>query len=474
MRDFESKTLLEYRFSFQDMLMWPFIRWTFMSSALERNFGFSTTNAPAPIMSGAAKAAYLFSVWKHRPTAGLRPFDVLWFTSAIGVVVQKAGKWFGRVNDYLVALHPEGSLVIENSHEKKFKLPRAVPHIRFHDYLRVRAAALAKLSGGASDSDRKRIGELIGRIRRTSPIPLEDTLYASMESALIALAAKLPHLHSGYARLFRETRPKILFLEDASYGGQSYLIKWAKQAGIKTAEFQHGVVVPAHLAYNFGEAAFEPPYREYLPDFLLTHGAFWSGNARMPAAKVEIGNPHFSTKLEESAKNAPGPVKRRLLIVSQADVTEWLVRLTLEIAAAAPDLNIVFRLHPAEAAFEDRYRSLQGVSGITISKSGDIYELIHSSEWIVGVSSTVLFEAAGLRKPVFVYDTPQAALYIPRNFGTWFRDVPDLLALISASGAEAAGSDRIWAGNWADNFRRFLKRETGLEIAAASGGGSGS
>lgn len=468
---FETPDLLSHRFRFQGILMWPAVRWTLVSRSLETHFGFLPTNAPSSPLSRGEKVAYLAAALRWRPLAGIRPCDVLWFGSALGVVPGKDGRWLGRVNDYLVNAHPEGTLLIEDSHQKRFKRPRGVPRLRYHDWIRIRAAVLSRFSrlSGPPAEDRESVGAFLARLRATAPVPLAETDYARMESDLLRLAARLPHYHASYAALFARARPRLVFLEDACYGSQAYILKWAKDAGIATAEFQHGVVVPSHPAYNYGPAGFDPAYRPYLPDHILTHGEFWYRGIRVPAKAHVVGNPHFSTKLAErsggAARRAAG---RKALIVSQADVTDRLVALAHDLRRRDPGLEITFRLHPAEAGFQERYRSLEGLPGVAISKSGDIYDLIDGSDWIVGVSSTVLFEAVGLRRPVFVYDTPQARLYIPETFGTWFRDAADLLGRLAlpAEGA-GIGTESVWATGWRDNYRRFLEAEAGVPVPSS-------
>jgi CDP-glycerol glycerophosphotransferase (TagB/SpsB family) len=73
-----------------------------------------------------------------------------------------------------------------------------------------------------------------------------------------------------------------------------------------------------------------------------------------------------------------------------------------------------------------QYQPLRALGNVRISDSGDIYDLLHVADVVVGVSSTVLFEAVGLDRPVFVYATPSAELYNSRDCGVWFSSVNEL------------------------------------------------
>lgn len=462
----DSEALLDYRFSFQGIPMWPFIRWPFFWRAHEVGLAFQPYFAEPSRPSLLKTARYLGEAWLDRPTRSARPFDILWFGLASGVVAKRDGKWFGRVNDYLVGERPDSTLLVEESVGREIRRPRWVPNTRSHDFFRLKALALGR---GRNQADASAAAGLIARLKGALRLDLGDGFYRTLEANLVRLAGRLPVHYGSYSRLFDLVRPKVVFLEDGCYGYSSHILRWAKERGIPTAEFQHGALPPSHMAYNFGSAGFHPEYQRHLPDYLLVHGSFWAESTRVPSAKVVIGNPHFQANLERG----PGPAARtepqepRLLIVSQGDVTSRLVALARQLSRQYRGFRITFRLHPAEVAFRDRYRELVGLPNLEISDSGDIYEHIRASKWIVGVSSTTIYEAAGLGKPVFVFDTPNSRFYTSRSFGTWFEDAEDLLSkLASAPSGDRGAGERIWAPDWRGNYARFLEKDLGLPPGA--------
>jgi hypothetical protein len=318
-----------------------------------------------------------------------------------------------------------------------------------------------------STQDRRQVREFLAFLRESFQWRLKDFFFDTWETRLLRQAARLPFLHAEYSELFSRIQPKVVFLEDGCYGSRSFLIKWAKDQGIKTSEFQHGAIGATHHAYRYGAVGFDPAYAAYLPDFLLTHGRFWSDNALLPCKKITLGNPHFQANIDKANAGASTTAgEPTLLVVSQGNVTDRVVTLTLELARLSPGLKIVFRLHPAEVQFLERYRPLEGLPNVSISKSGDIYEQILSATWIAGVSSTTLYEATGLQKPVYVYDTPTARFYTPRNFGIWFSDASDLLQRIRGPQPPVeVVREHIWAPNWEENYRRFLEGEVGIRLS---------
>jgi hypothetical protein len=462
--------ILDSRFAFQDMPMWPFARWPIFACAADQTLGLQPFQGPGVGTSIGEKLDYAFKAWAHRPLRDLRRFDILVFGSAASVAVERAGRWLGRVNDDLVNQYPEHTLLVEESWQRRFRWPRGVRNIRLHDQFAIDAAIRSRLSGSSS-RDAARVSTLVAYLEESFPIRLDPGFYRRLEQRLIRIGARLPHYHRSYAELFSRTRPGIVFLEDASYGGQSYILKWARDLGIRTGEFQHGALMRNHAAYNYGAAGFDPGYAAHLPEFLLTYGRFWNEQTRTPSATVILGSPLLSARLAEhrSSGSSPAVAGNRLLVISQGDVTAAFVKLTLDLARLAPDLAIVYRLHPGEVSFPERFRDLAGLRNVTVDSSGDIYRWITECRFVVGASSTALYEAVGFGKPVYVLDTPSARFYTPRHLGKWFADAAELLVLLAdpAPGDAPAGDD-VWAPDWQGNYRRFLEQEVGLVLPPAA------
>src|SRR5262249_48488028 len=144
--------------------------------------------------------------------------------------------------------------------------------------------------------------------------------------------------------------------------------------------------------------------------------------------KVVIGNPQFDTKREEVLRRAPPESAKTILIVSQGTVTAILVKLALDLArlCVPHGYKILYRLHPGEVPFVERYSALQNVPGIEIDKDQDIYALIGRCGHIVGSYSLTLFEAAGLNKNIYVLDSEVSSSYIPPDIGQRFKSADEL------------------------------------------------
>ncbi len=257
-------------------------------------------------------------------------------------------------------------------------------------------------------------------------------------------------------RVLRRIAPKIVFFHCGSYGGaNALLINLCKQLGVVTAEFQHGYVGKYHLAYNYSLKGEE--YSSYLPDYYLTNGQYWKDQlTRFPNQTVVIGNPELKFQLSERQNMTS---RDEVLIVSQGTVTSRLVELTKELRKKLPSkITMVYRLHPGEVPFEDRYNSLYSIDGIIVDKESNIFDLIKRSKAVVGFNSTTLFEALPFEKPIYVMKDSASDAYIPQGVGKRFSSAAELADLIISDSIDHQNDDwrYYWELDWEPRFKDFL------------------
>ena len=91
-------------------------------------------------------------------------------------------------------------------------------------------------------TDERAIARFLATLQDEVPGGLTPELRRRLTGSLSGLAASARFLRDAYFRLFERTQPALVVLEDAGYGGQAFVLKWAREAGIGTAEFQHGLI----------------------------------------------------------------------------------------------------------------------------------------------------------------------------------------------------------------------------------------
>lgn len=447
-------------------LLWPLARMRVFDGAVLDALG-SVDPLPGRAsrgVPGLPLLRYAAHVARHDPLRQAGRFELLMFGSSVGVSVEREGKWLGRINDHFALEYDARTLVLDQSSGRSFRWPRVPRHVAAHDALALRALLLARLrrpSGRPAGADEAAIERFLQWLRARLPVrPLPETM-ASVGRALRGFAARARFSRDAYLRLFERTEARMLFLEDASFTTQAYISKWARDFGLRTAEFQHGTITPSVSAYRYLEPLrSHAEFACYLPEFLLTYGEFWSENTSTPSQLVTIGNPHFELKRAELAGRArAAQAGRTLVFISQADAAPDLVPIAAELSARlAPGERLVYRLHPSESARAAHYAALHGLPNVRISDSGDVYELLHDADAVIGSSSTALFEAAGLGRPVYVFANPAAELYVPRSFASWFSSAGELHALLSRTQLAAIDPDHYFAPAWRPRFRAFVER----------------
>jgi hypothetical protein len=430
--------------------LWPLIRWFATSAALERVHGLQVPFATGRPRGARELVALVARALVKSPLLVRRSFDVVIASNSGGLVVQREGRWFDRINDYFAGELPDRTLVLDTLVHGA-KQPRYVPHVRYNDAFDILAGIGARLRR-PRDADLAAIESVLAAIRAHFPVALDAAALASVREQLTSWAARLPFFHDLYRRFFDRVQPRVMLIQGASHGALAHVCTWARAAGIITAEPQHGIISRSHLAYNYGTRSLaDGDFARCLPQHLLVYGEFWGGQVRSASAIDVIGCPHFSETARR--RRATGD---NVLVVSQGICTDLMVRLTTAIAQRFPKRRCVFRVHPGELAFRERYASLAKLANVELSERGDIYDQLAAASAVVGYSSMALVEACGLGLPVFVYDDETTRAYLPRQVGTRFRSADELLGLLVLPTPADLDPNAFFAADWRERYRDFV------------------
>ena len=238
-----------------------------------------------------------------------------------------------------------------------------------------------------------------------------------------------------YSFLFRFRKPNRIYV--TQNGLQKALFYAARNYNIETVEFQHGIIDPGHIAYNYPAGIqFESPI--YIPDIFLTFSPFWARDIHYPVKKIiPVGNTGFAhTGVSDVYPSSPANSAPIVGFVSADVFGQELSQLAREYAAIAPDTTILFKLHPNEFArkkeFEAGFAQHPNIRVITNEQPTET--VIRACSAIVLIQSTIAYQAlqAGVR--VFIYKKM-----------TWYRhehifDNPNVRLIDHASEIDLAGS----------------------------------
>lgn len=433
--------------------LWPTVRTDFMVALQNHDFG-SLSVAARPASRVRSWTRLGRSLFPSRADArNLRGrSDMLFLVSGVTTYEDDARLRNWLVGDFADLLPDRSAIAQWNG---LGRLAPAFPRTRSLDPLVARASVDARLGRSSVDDDGilRLVREFAARLdERITPQQTEAIARSAAYSASVA-----PFLESQFARFLDRVEPRTVVMEDASYGSRAGLIALMKRRGIRLAEPQHGWIGPTHAAYNFGAAMRTPVMLATLPDELLTFGSYWGEGIRHPASISVIGKPY----LERRAVQAPDWDARphEVLFVSSVTDPDETTRFAFALASALPPGALVrFRPHPSErAAVRSTYSSMLASPRIELDEVSDLYDSLARSRAVVGVASTVLFEALAMGCRVLALESAFTDYYVGDIFGAPVRGPQDAARVADALlGRTPEGSaellEALWRSGARDNF----------------------
>lgn len=452
----DSPEVLNFRFHADGILMWPALRSHLAHRAFMHAYQLDDPFAYAPVWRWNTVLPYAWNTLAHNPLLISDPKDgVVIFSSGI-TNVNRGGQYFNRLHDHFASASDGKAVMIEDSIRGAYLRPRSFPTVRYHDLIHMLGRLGAMVSAPDKD-DTITIHAFIDWLRKHYPYPFPTEVWGEATDILTAKGRRLRFLRFLYRRVFRRLRPKVVIVEDGSYGGRAHIFKWAKESGAATAECQHGMISRAHPAFNYGKIASTKEYQPYLPDHVLTYGTYWNRRVNIPTNLVPVGNPTLTEHLREVSVE-----KRRseqtLLIISTGINPVALGAVARDLAASdiGRHFPVVLRPHPSEKPLVDaRYGHLRPF-GVSIDLTGDLYESILRARAVVGEVSTVLFEARYFGKPVFMLDHPYSTLHIDDGFFPVFADANELITLIEQTPQPTILDAGLFNPSWKTAYRSWL------------------
>lgn len=373
-------------------------------------------------------------------------------------LIRRAGKFYNRLSDYMLEAAPGRSVGIEDLFDWRWPFPRENERLLFRTPIQAKVAFRGRLLERRQRGQASAIVALLARrLDRTLGISIEPSLQNWLTSLAARWLATAPYEVAAYTRLFGRLGTRLLLKEEGCYGHAATMIVAARQMGIVTAEYQHGLVSRNHDAYNFAEALRRSSaYRRTLPDYFLSYGRWWEDQINAPLTKVTIGNPHRSTSLREWKPSA----RTDVLVLGEGVDRDFYLGFCRQLASAIPSgTRVLFRPHPLERQHFANKDVRSKWSGISLDTNDDIYTSFRTARAVVGESSTALFEAAGLVDQIFVLDSAKSRFSVPNHPFAKFCDIADLQAQLDSGPKrqDQASDDDIWAPDWQERYIAFLQ-----------------
>lgn len=452
--------LLAYRFCYDDFLMWPFVRHSLLFAAQSRGLRFRVP-ARKHSLTPVDVLRYVYHSFAQNPLIRTGQKDIIIFSSGVVNVPDPVGGGFvNRLYDQFAEEYPDQTLLIEDSYRYRFHRPRSWPFVKYHDLIEVLSWFVSK-GNPTPTQDRVRISEFLRYLKKAFDFPVDPATWPLIEGKLHTAARRLRFLHASYKQLFKATNPRVILLEDGSYGERSYIIKWAREHGVATAEYQHGLISRNHLAYNYGPSIRDSLYRDYLPENLLVFGKYWANTVNMPINLAVIGYPYLDKTAEAGRNLEKSPEKDSVLFISSGFRPDLVKDLVVQFHdLAGKEYRCYFRPHPWERSIANNLYAPMRKLGIAFD-NGNLYHKLLQVENIVGMeASTVLFEALALGKNVFVLNKPDVAYYVDEPVFNVFDNPADLREKLRKGNHGYYDPGYLFHKDWRTAYREFIDNAT--------------
>jgi hypothetical protein len=454
--EFDNKIL---SFKLDDNLpIWFLVRYDVCLAILNKNNNFSLAYKQQPLKKSIFKTI-LFALIKS--PLFIKKGQVVFFNSGVTNIKRFDDKYyFNRVTDHFFFSVKEQALLIEDTASGELKLPRVhnrvFPHLTLLILSKICCFKIKK-----SNSINETIHNLTDFI---STSLVKNNLKFDIQEILKIITANVDvflRKRSFYEWFLENKHPKILFLEDASYGSRSHILLAAKKYKIPVVELQHGFVNEEHIAYHLGKGIEKDEMSKlFYPDFYFAYGQFWKELINIPSKVINIGNPYLDEQVN-SVKTIPreNNEKTILYLSSAIAVTETIEFLCkLKKIADFYNYSIRFRPHPLEqASIKEKYSALENI-GISISGELPLYNDFSNSDIIIGELSTALFESLALKDKVhFLFMSSYTKSYINDKIKIPQVDI-DTIENVFNTQDYSGDINYFWEENWRENFEIELKK----------------
>jgi hypothetical protein len=439
-----------------DLPIWFLVRYDVYLAILNKNNNFSLAYKQQPLKKSIFKTLFFASI---KSPLFIKKGQIVFFNSGVTNVKKFDDKYyFNRVTDHFFFSIKNQALLIEDTASGELKLPRV--HNRVFPHLTL--LILSKICGfriKKFNSQNETIEKLIDFI--CTSLVKSNLKFDIQEIRKIVTANVAAFLskRSFYDWFLKTKRPKILFLEDASYGSRSHIILAAKKYKITVVELQHGFVNEEHFAYHLGEGIENDEMSKmFYPDVYFAYGQFWKDSINIPSKVVNIGNPYLEEQIKSISTIPRENIKKTILYLSSAvavsETIEFLFK--LKTISDLHNYSIRFRPHPLEqSSVKEKYSVLENI-GIEISGEVPIYNDFSNSDIIIGELSTALFESLALKdKRHFLFMSSYTKSYFNDKIKIQQVDV-NTIENIFKTQDYSSDINYFWESDWKDNFMREL------------------
>lgn len=246
-------------------------------------------------------------------------------------------------------------------------------------------------------------------------------------------------LMARYKKIISKVNPKVVLYTMSYINEWVVLTETLKEMNIPGIEILHGYVDNTCVAYNYAEIGLN----DSLPDYIFAYSQVQKDTLNWGISKEcirVVGNPWLEKRKKEflATKDIQGEKKQILFISSTAQsIEKYIVYLADKI-----DQNkyeIIFKLHPEEyGCWKTIYKKLPDGVEVVDNGENDIHYYLARADFVIGITSTALFEAAIYSAWIIVLEEESwqsMGILLKAGGAVLIHDVQELFSYITSDSA---------------------------------------
>ena len=247
--------------------------------------------------------------------------------------------------------------------------------------------------------------KIIKPLEKFFEISLSKETKKSWKDILDNLLYRRRYLTSYYTHILNRIRPQVIMMVVAYSFDRMILCEIAKKRGIPTVEIMHGVMTRGYLPYCFPEKMKIKSF----PDFIFTFGKN-EYTEKLPISNRRVFPVGFP-ELEKYTKQKKEQKKKQILFISQGQMEIAQIAKKFSEIISDDEYDVIYKLHPKEYVSwkRDLWKYLNSTN---IKVVGDfnhtIYDYLAQADWVVGIYSTVLYEATAFYTNIALLESPMS------------------------------------------------------------------
>lgn len=360
-------------------------------------------------------------------------------------------KWWDIYCDLIIDNLSDDYLLMERTFKGKHFLPAKTHNIYYNDIFHFRNRLIVKYSKyNFSKDEIIYIYNISAELENKFNVRIDILRLVSVK--LLLRKYEVPY----FTKILKRVNPELIFV--VVWYSSTSIIEAAKKLSIPVVELQHGTISKYHLGYNF---PIKKAFSNSLPDHLFLFGQFWIQDINFPIDSDNmriVGYPYYEHSLIQHY-NKDKTVEGRILFISQGSIGRHLSRFAVEFSKLANGkYEIIIKLHPGENVDWIAKYPWLNIDDIKVAESSEnLYELINSSTYVVGVYSTAIYEAISFNKKIFligVAGIEYMSYLLETGLATRVDYPVDLLHLLSIpdSSSNKTQTDFIFERDWKSKF----------------------